>query len=122
MLRKVLYWLPRVLLILFTVLISILAVDVFFEGYGFPEVFIALFMHLIPTFILIGLTVLAWKKELIGGLLIIGLGIFTIFFFNYNPGEYFEHILIQGPIFFIGVLFLINYWMKNENRKRKNKR
>ena len=118
MLKKILYWLPRVLLILFTVLISIFAVDVFFEGYGFPEVLVALFMHLVPTFILIGLTILAWKKELIGGIEILALGLFTIFFFNYNNGEWYEHLLIQGPIFLIGALFLINYWVKNENRKR----
>ncbi len=58
--NKILYWTPRVLGILFAVFISIFALDVFGE-YGFPEVLVALFMHLIPTFLVVGVLLIAWK-------------------------------------------------------------
>ena len=63
-----LYWTPRILGIIFAVFISIFALDVFGE-YKFPEVLIALFMHLVPTYLVLGALLVAWKWEKIGGIL-----------------------------------------------------
>jgi len=46
--KKALYWAPRIIAILFIVFISLFALDVFIEGYGFWETIVALFMHLVP--------------------------------------------------------------------------
>jgi len=62
--KKILKWLPRVLMIIFIAFISIFALDVFGEYSGF-EFIVALLMHLIPSFILIIILVIAWKKETI---------------------------------------------------------
>ena len=102
-----LYWTPRILGILFAIFISIFALDVFAEGYGFPLVLVALFMHLIPTFIIIIILLIAWKWEKVGGVLFILLGlIFTLFFNTYRHPLTF--LLISGPVFLIGLLFLIS--------------
>ncbi|MGQ0603506.1 MAG: DUF7670 domain-containing protein [Anaerolineales bacterium] len=47
--EKLLFWIPRILTILFAGFVSLFALDVFVEGYGFWETLLALLMHLIPT-------------------------------------------------------------------------
>ena len=108
--NQVLFWSPRILTIIYILFISLFALDVFSE-YSFPEALIALFMHLIPTFLLIGLLVIAWKKEFIGGIIFLVLAVvFTIFFNTYR--ELITLLLISGPVFLIGTLFLINHYKK----------
>ena len=109
---KILYWTPRVLVILFAVFLSLFALDVFSEGYGVLETILALFMHLIPTLFVIGLLIIAWKWELIGGILFILLGImFTIMFDGYESIAGF--FIVCFPLFLVGGLFLLN-WRLNK--------
>ncbi len=105
--KKTLLWAPRIISIIFILFISLFALDIFTEGYSFLELIVGLFMHLIPTFVLIGLTVLAWKKEKIGGIafLILAVG-FTVFFNTYR--ELITFLLISGPVFLVGILYLLN--------------
>ncbi len=116
--KIILKWLPRALATSYILFISIFALDVFGEGYRFYEVMIALFMHLLPTFILIALTILAWKKEVIGGFAFIFLGIgFTLFFHAYkNPITF---LIISIPVFLIGTLFLFSGYLKKKITKEK---
>lgn len=97
------FWLPRVLAILFIAFISVFALDVF----GEPQWFLALIMHLIPSFILAVLTVLAWKRPFIGGICFVIAGLISVFFF---------HNAIFTPILIIGVLFLIEFYLKRKKR------
>jgi hypothetical protein len=71
------------------------ALDVFNE----PQWYLALFMHLIPSFILIILTVIAWKNEKIGGFIFMAAGFAMLVFTN------FESLIISVPAFIIGALF-----------------
>ncbi|MFC1686266.1 hypothetical protein ACFLZZ_04585 [Nanoarchaeota archaeon] len=108
-LEKVLFWTPRVLMILFIGFLSLFALDVFGE-YAFPEVLVALFMHLLPTFALIALLALAWKKEYLGGIAILLLGVvFTLFFNTYR--EIISFILISLPVFIVGGMFLWHHYI-----------
>ena len=109
--NKTLYWAPRVLAIIYIIFLSLFAFDVFGEGYSFLETIVALFMHLIPSLILVAITFLAWKKEKMGGIIFILLGIiFTIFFNTYR--EIISFLLISLPILIVGILFLINHFKK----------
>lgn len=103
---KIIYWAPRVLTILFITFISIFALDVFSEGFSFTEIIIALFMHLIPSFALILILIIAWKWENIGGLIFLGLGVFYLIM---TAGEenIWAYVFISGPAFLIGILFLM---------------
>lgn len=98
---KFFYWLPRVLAICLIVFISLFALDVFGES----QWFLALVMHLIPSFILIAVTVLAWKNEMIGGFLFLLVGILMMFF------THFESMIISLPIMIIGALFLTRKYL-----------
>src|SRR5262249_53398337 len=66
--KRLLFWTPRVLCLLFAAFISLFALDVFGESRGFWQTALALAMHLIPTFILLAVLALSWRWEWIGGL------------------------------------------------------
>ena len=107
---KILYWVPRVLGILFAVFISLFSLDVFGE-YGFPIVLVALFMHNVPTFILIGVLLIAWKWNFIGGILYVLLGLFYILMMR-GDVDLIVFLMIPGVVFLVGVLFMINHVWK----------
>lgn len=120
------FWLPRIILILLILFISIFSFDVFEGNNTIIEKLIDLFMHLIPTLILIILLVIAWKKPFIGFILLIITGTFSIFFFNINKNPYVILILIL-PQYIIGLLFLLDYKYNSKKSKKikkkpKNKR
>jgi len=69
--KKFLYWLPRILGILFAFFISIFALDSFWEGIPFSEAIVSFLIHLISTYIMIAVLLIAWKWELVGGILFI---------------------------------------------------
>ena len=76
--RRLLFWTPRVLCLLFALFISLFALDVFGEGYGFWETLWALLMHLVPTIAVLIVLAIAWRWEWVGGILFIALGVFYI--------------------------------------------
>jgi hypothetical protein len=65
-----LHWAPRIICILAILFVGIFAFDVFDPALTFWQQMFALFMHLIPNFILIIFLVIAWKWELAGGLIL----------------------------------------------------
>lgn len=95
----VLRWISRTLAIMFIVFVSLFALDVF----GQETWFVALLIHLIPTFILIIITIIAWKKEFFGGLLFIVVGLVFVFMSNFQ-GE-----VLYVPAILVGLLFLLSY-------------
>ncbi|MBU0758678.1 MAG: hypothetical protein KKF44_11525 [Nanoarchaeota archaeon] len=115
---KAFYYTPRVLSVFYLLFISMFSFDVFGEGYAFWEMILGFFMHLLPSFVLLTITIIAWKKEKLGGILFIGLSIiFTVFFKTYM--EIISFLLISFPLFFIGVLFLFNRFVKVIKKGKK---
>ncbi len=94
-------WLPRILSILFIAFISMFALDVF----GKPQWFLALLMHLIPSYFLIAVTIIAWKNEVVGGFLFLLAGLGLLIF------THFEALIIAIPAFVIGLLFLVKGYL-----------
>lgn len=92
--KRVLYFLPRFLAVLFVLFISMFALDVF----GEERWFLALIIHLIPSIILVIATTIAWRNSRLGALIFIILSlIFALFFHS---------ALIGFPLFVIAALFL----------------
>lgn len=110
--RRVLFWTPRILCILFAIFISFFALDVFGEGYGFGETILALLIHLVPTYIVIVALVFAWRWEWIGAVLFTSLAVFYIVW-AWEKFHWVAYLAISGPLFLLGFLFLIN-WVKRE--------
>lgn len=95
---KILHRTPRVLSILLIAFLSLFAMDVFEE----PQWFLALLIHLIPSFLLLAITIIAWKKALLGSILFLLFGVALLLF------THFEAWVIAIPAFIVGLLFLIS--------------
>jgi hypothetical protein len=113
--QQLLYWAPRALCIVIAVFISMFALDVFGEGKGFWETTLALLMHLIPTYVILILLAVSWRREWIGGVFFPALGAFYLikFWGRFPVSTYF---LIAGPVFLLGGLFLLNWVYRRQLR------
>jgi hypothetical protein len=67
-------------------------------------------MHLIPSLVIIIVVVIAWRWERLGGGLFMFLGLLYIWMF-WNPGQWIAYLIISGPLFLTGGLFLLNHWI-----------
>lgn len=115
--KTVLFWSPRLITILLALFLSLFAADVFSSGYNVVETMIALFMHLIPSFILLIILAISWKQEWVGGLLFIAFSfLYTII--TANKFKLDVILLIPLPLFIAGVLFLIGWIMKNKTKEK----
>lgn len=95
---KLLYWLPRALSVLFVGFISMFALDVFSE----PQWLLGLLIHLIPSLILVLLTVIAWKREKLGGILFVVTGLVVL------VATQIEAWVVTMPMIVIGGLYIIS--------------
>ncbi|MCE2613679.1 hypothetical protein LVD13_11910 [Flavobacteriaceae bacterium D16] len=119
---KLLHWTPRIMSILAILFISMFALDAFEHGESLGQQLLAFMMHLIPSFILLAILLLAWKWEKVGGIIFVTIGLITspfVFVHNYKMNESLWMSLgiislITIPFVIIGVLFILSY-----NRKRK---
>jgi len=125
---KVLHWLPRITCIIAILFISLFALDSFGPNMTFWQQIGAFLIHLIPTYILIALLLVAWKWEYIGGIifiiiaLIMSLIIFKLNFnMNQSVGLSFRIIMmITFPFIIIGTLFILSHFIKKRNLQKKN--
>ena len=113
---KILFWIPRALCILGILFISLFALDAFEGDAPLKNKLIGFTIHLIPSFALIAILLIAWKWEKIGGLIFIILGVFFSFYlfkFNYrmNQSVWISLSVIASicfPFIISGVLFIIH--------------
>lgn len=119
--EKLFFWLPRVLCIAAILFISLFALDSFEKGLTIWEQMTRLFMHLIPTFILITFLIIAWKWELAGGIIFTLAGLVMspfVFQLNHDRNQFSIAqslnvvLIITVPFIVVGVLFLISYFKK----------
>ena len=112
-----LLWAPRILCILFAIFISLFAFDVFDQGTGFWKTLLALLIHLIPTFFIIIILILSWKRSWIGGISFILLGIAYIFWSSQTGrGSQIIYILL----FLVGILFLTSWFLRKDIKKAQD--
>jgi hypothetical protein len=113
MLKRILFWAPRVLGILFALFISLFALDVFGVGYGFWETILALLIHLIPVYLILIALAIAWRWERVGSILFVALGaLYMITAWGQFPWS--VYLVVAGPAFLIGILFLVDWFYRTE--------
>jgi hypothetical protein len=113
--RQLLYWAPRALCIVIAIFISMFALDVFGEGRGFWGTTLALLIHLIPTYIVLAVLAVAWRWEWVGATLFTGLGVaYIVAAWGRFPLS--TYVLISGPLFLVGVMFLLNWRYRGQLR------
>lgn len=115
---KILFWLPRFLCIIAILFISLFSLDAFEPDLTFWQQIGAFLTHLIPSFILLALLLIAWKWEYIGGIIftILGLG-FSPFIFKHNYDMNHSIWMSMGiiamitlPFVVVGILFIMSYF------------
>ncbi|NMB48203.1 hypothetical protein GYA13_02020 [Candidatus Kuenenbacteria bacterium] len=115
---KFIYWTPRILSIIFILFLALFSLDVFGNNYTFWETVVGLLMHNIPSFILLILLLISWRYEIVGGVAFILAGLLYLFSL-FSPGHFEWYmlswsLLIAGPAFLIGALFLANWFQKKK--------
>jgi hypothetical protein len=79
------------------------------------ETVAGLFMHLIPTWIILILLVLAWRWEWVGAVGFIALAALYVIV-AWAPGRWSWYLYISGPLLLIGLLFLAGWLRKARSR------
>ncbi len=124
--KKALYWAPRIICILAILFVSLFALDAFDSSFSIWQQIGGFLIHLVPSFILLGLLILAWKYEYIGGIILVLIGlVFSVVVFRMNYKM--NHSLwmsigvisaITLPFVISGILFIINHF-KNKSHTSK---
>jgi hypothetical protein len=110
---RLLFWAPRILCLLFAAWLSVFALDVFGEGYGFWETALALMMHLIPTALVLVVLAVAWRWERVGAVVF---GLLGLLYIGWMAGQMhpFMFLFISGPLFLVAILFWLNWRYSTE--------
>jgi len=109
--KKLLFWTPRVISILFILFISLFAFDVFEGSDPWWMKAIGFLIHLLPSFaLLIGLAI-AWRWEWFGAVAYFGFSVWYLIFFN--DQHWSALVLLGGLPILIGALWLVG-WIKRD--------
>jgi hypothetical protein len=108
--NKILYWSPRILAILAILFMMIFSMDCFGGDYNLKEKLTCFVMHNIPAFIIILILVIAWKWEMIGGVLFVIAFFAGSIFFN-GFGKNWGALIIMVPFLLTGILFILHYYL-----------
>jgi uncharacterized membrane protein len=111
---KLLYWAPRILAIAAILFVSLFALDAFEPGKPFSEQLLAFLIHLVPSFVLLAILLLAWKRELVGGIIFALIGLVMspwVFMHNYRMNDSIWMslliiLMITIPFVVVGGLFI----------------
>ena len=115
--KRVLFWTPRVMCILFALLLGWFALgDVFSEGFGFGETILTVLMDLVPVYIVVIVLVIAWRWEWVGAILFTVQGLLYIPVWARMRST--VTLVIAGLLVLVGVLFLFNWKYRSELRTR----
>ena len=121
---KLLQWLPRIICIAGILSICLYAINSIESYLTLWQQILFFGLKIIPSVILIALLVIAWKKDLLGGVLftLIGIGLSTVIYqHNYNLSESVGFSLQKAMIFALplvitGSLFILSYIKIREHR------
>jgi cytochrome b561 len=101
------------------------ALDSFAPGLTLIQQIGAFLMHLVPSFVLLALLILAWQQELVGGSLFVLIGIiFSPIIYQHNFRM--NHsvmislqviLLITFPFIVTGTLFIIHHFLARKAKK-----
>lgn len=118
--NNVLKWLPRIICLLAILFISMFALDSFSPNRTIMQNATEFGIHLIPSFILLVILIIAWNWELIGGILLTIAGLaWCTFVFVINlrrTHSAWAGLMIMAmlglPFVVAGILFISNHFRK----------
>lgn len=106
-------WVPRILMVLFIIFLTLFSFDVFeMEGSIWTKVG-AFVIHSVPSLVLAVVLVIAWRRPLIGGILVLAcVAAFAVLSRIRSGTDFAVRQIIFNPVFIaptvIGILFMIS--------------
>jgi hypothetical protein len=104
--RRWLHIAPRAAGILAILYLSVFALDVFQPGEPWQSILVGLAIHLIPSAVLVIILAIAWRAELVGGLLFI---IVSAIPFAALSNPFWVNLLLAAPFTLTGALFIVEH-------------
>lgn len=105
--NKIIYFSSRILSVVIIGFFALFVLEGFSPGFGWQSGL----SHFVVTLVVLGATVVAWKKPIIGCWFFIILGLYYLVFAS-HPQQYWQGILIGGVPLLTGILFLIEAMKK----------
>ena len=115
MILKSLYRVPRIMAIIVILFMMLFSLDLF-GGKPFPRQDLGFLILNIPTLILIIALVIAWKNEIIGGMIYIFLFIAFSFYWGSSSRNTGFEVLVY-PLLFIGILFILHHILSAKGKR-----
>jgi hypothetical protein len=114
--RRILFWAPRILTILYAIFIIIFVCDPpsLFSGDSFWRYVLAMVINLIMWLIMLGVILISWRWEIVGALLFAASALFYALHTMKHPGWI---LLTSGPLSLVAILFFMNWLYRKELRK-----
>lgn len=111
------YTMPRLLGILFALYMASFAWGAFDRGLPLLEMIGDLLIKLMPAYVVAGALVVAWRNELRGGLLFLGVAILFAVWFG-QAGNNATLAAFVGPSLWTGLGFLAAWWLGATHARR----
>jgi hypothetical protein len=110
---RYLTWILRILLILVILFWALFSIEAFQFEKGFWNILTALLMGNIPVFAMIIILIIAWKREHIGGMLLMLciVGFTTYLIIAGHGGIGYPILIMIGIPFLIGAMFVVNHYL-----------
>ena len=113
---RFIYWTPRILAIVFIVFLTLMSLDVISPELSLWQIITGLLIHNIPTLVMIIVLIVSWRHEIVGAIAFLLAGLLYIIMTTQAEIAWYLalswSIIIAGPAFLIGILFLINWFEK----------
>lgn len=122
--NKFVFWAPRILSIIFILFLALFSLDIFGNNYTFWETVLGLFMHNIPSIILLVVLLISWKHEIVGAIAFSFAGLLycLMLLITVSMDNNFRWFMLSYPLIIAGPAFLIAYlFWKNWTAKKKRK-
>jgi hypothetical protein len=116
--KRLLYWSPRIICILFALFLSLFAFDVFGIGLTVWDSIRAFLIHLVPVYIVVIVLVIAWRWEWVGAVAFAALAVAYVIM-AWGAFAWSAYAAISGPLLVLAVLFLLNWIYRKQLRARQ---
>ena len=117
-------WTPRILCIAAILFVSMFALDAFEPGIPLGQQLLNFIMHMIPSFVLMLMLFVAWKRPFAGGIIFALIGILTsplVYNLNYNRTHAVWTslsiiLMITVPFIVIGAIFIMDHFLQKRRK------
>ena len=110
--NRFMHWLPRVLALAGAIFLALVAFDVFGSDAGIWEELLCFLIHLAPTYVILTALIVAWRWELLGGILFIVLGL--LFVLMFPDEDWLTFAITTVPSVVVGILFIVDWYQGRE--------